>query len=316
MTDSYDLEQRLEKAEWVLNNAGFRRCDIPACNCGSWHQVGGYRARFDEIKEAVEEADYSTNGKTLLDVVKEVIADAKRTGDVAQSAQVQDVRWAVNVLLEKIADGFEKWETADIWRSDAAAYVRSQKHALAAQPPAAPVETEAEVMERRRKGLPDYEKPPIGMDWKLSEYAEQTIAEIERNIREAPANIARHNGSSAGNEPVVWRVRYCGQWMYFENKTHAEIYAQGDDNIEPLYLNEPQTASKSAVEQEMDDNAEYLKQSGIQATRVTVEGLADWFYDHGWEFVVADDEEVVKDLLKSFDIAPKSSRLSRPEHSR
>jgi hypothetical protein len=117
---------------------------------------------------------------------------------------------------------------------------------------------------------------------------------------------------SAGNEPVVWRVRYCGQWMYFENKAHAEIYAQGDDNTEPLYLNEPQTASKSAVEQEMDDNAEYLKQSGIQATRVTVEGLADWFYDHGWEFVVADDEEVVKDLLKSFDIAPKSSRLSRP----
>lgn len=86
MTDRHELEQRLEKAEWVLNNAGFRRCDIMACNCGSWHQVGGFKARFDEIKEAVEEADYSTNGKTLLEVVKEVIADAKRNGAAAQPA--------------------------------------------------------------------------------------------------------------------------------------------------------------------------------------------------------------------------------------
>lgn len=71
-----DLQQRLDRAEWVLNNAGFRRCDIPACNCGSWHQVGGYRARFDEIQEVVEEAGYSTNGRILLDVVKEIIEKA------------------------------------------------------------------------------------------------------------------------------------------------------------------------------------------------------------------------------------------------
>jgi len=82
---SAELEERLRKAEWVLSNAGFRRCDIPACNCGSWHQIGGFKARFDEILEAVQEADYSTNGKTLLEVVKEVIADAKRSGDPAQA---------------------------------------------------------------------------------------------------------------------------------------------------------------------------------------------------------------------------------------
>lgn len=41
-----------------------------------------------------------------------------------------DVRWAVNVLLEKIAAKFEAHETMDIWRSDAAALVRSFKHQL------------------------------------------------------------------------------------------------------------------------------------------------------------------------------------------
>lgn len=64
-----------ESLEWVLTNAGFRHCDIAACNCNSWHQVGGYKARFDEIKEVVEEAGYSTNGRTLLDAVKSMAAD-------------------------------------------------------------------------------------------------------------------------------------------------------------------------------------------------------------------------------------------------
>lgn len=40
-----------------------------------------------------------------------------------------DVRWAVNVLLEKIAAKFEENPTWDLWRSDAAALVRSFKHA-------------------------------------------------------------------------------------------------------------------------------------------------------------------------------------------
>jgi hypothetical protein len=72
----YETARRLGQAEWVLTNAGFLRCDIPACNCGSWHQVGGFKLRFDEIKEAVEEAGYSTNGRTLLDTVKAIIEDA------------------------------------------------------------------------------------------------------------------------------------------------------------------------------------------------------------------------------------------------
>lgn len=63
-------EQRLENAEWILRSNGFKECDNPACNCNSWHQAGGFKARFDEIKDVVEEAGFSTNGRTLLSAVK------------------------------------------------------------------------------------------------------------------------------------------------------------------------------------------------------------------------------------------------------
>lgn len=54
----------------VLRRNGFRKCDVPACNCDSWHQVDGYAARFREIDDAV--GDH--NGKTLLQAVQEVVA--------------------------------------------------------------------------------------------------------------------------------------------------------------------------------------------------------------------------------------------------
>ena len=96
-----DRQRRLDEAEWVLQNAGFRRCDIAACNCGSWHQVGGFKARFDEIKEAVEDAGYSTNGKLLLDVVREVAEKAwqydllcnRSTTENAMSERTQEDRY-------------------------------------------------------------------------------------------------------------------------------------------------------------------------------------------------------------------------------
>jgi hypothetical protein len=35
--DLYEAEQRLRKAEDILDRLGYRRCDIPACNCGGYH---------------------------------------------------------------------------------------------------------------------------------------------------------------------------------------------------------------------------------------------------------------------------------------
>jgi len=34
---NFDLTRQLESAEGTLNRHGFRRCDLPACNCGWWH---------------------------------------------------------------------------------------------------------------------------------------------------------------------------------------------------------------------------------------------------------------------------------------
>lgn len=73
---SGDLAERLETAEDVLRIAGFERCNIAACNCNSWHQVGGFKARFDEIREVAEEAGYAANGRTALDAVKLMASDA------------------------------------------------------------------------------------------------------------------------------------------------------------------------------------------------------------------------------------------------
>jgi hypothetical protein len=76
MSESTDRRAWPDEAEWILKNSGFTRCDSPACNCGSWHQTGGFAARFNEIKDVVEEAGYSTNGRTLLDAIKAMAADA------------------------------------------------------------------------------------------------------------------------------------------------------------------------------------------------------------------------------------------------
>lgn len=54
----------------------------------------------------------------------------QNAGNETPISDETDIRWAVNVLLEKIAAEFEANETMDIWRSDAAALVRKYKHQL------------------------------------------------------------------------------------------------------------------------------------------------------------------------------------------
>jgi len=58
----------------VLYRNGFVRCDIAACNCGSWHARYGLRERFEEIKDALSEAT-DLNGKTVLSALNEVITE-------------------------------------------------------------------------------------------------------------------------------------------------------------------------------------------------------------------------------------------------
>jgi len=90
MSDLHDIEEsarywqrkcvkqqaEIERLKRLLCESGFVRCDIPACNCGSWHQTGGWAARFREIEEATH--DYWQNGETLLDRIKRMAAEIER----------------------------------------------------------------------------------------------------------------------------------------------------------------------------------------------------------------------------------------------
>lgn len=118
------------------------------------------------------------------------------TFSVAQSVGMRDPNEIAFELCEK-------WQKSklDVYRNrtfsldEISAFMSGVLAVLASQPsPAAAVETPPEVIERRRKGLSDYEKPPLGQppSW----------------LQEQEKIAAPHNGSSAGNEDVRWAVNY------------------------------------------------------------------------------------------------------------
>ncbi len=63
-----------EALEWFIRAEGYVPCDIPACNCNSWH--GGHaHTRLREISDALGDR---TQGKTILTVVNELVAADER----------------------------------------------------------------------------------------------------------------------------------------------------------------------------------------------------------------------------------------------
>lgn len=65
-------ERDCREAEDALRRKGYRKsCDIPICNCGDTWQHGGHaNERLRELGDALRE---HTNGKTLLQVVQELV---------------------------------------------------------------------------------------------------------------------------------------------------------------------------------------------------------------------------------------------------
>lgn len=63
-----EAERERDDARWFIAAEGYRRCDVPACNCGSWH--GGHA--MARLKEIANELD--TNGRTILKAVQDEIA--------------------------------------------------------------------------------------------------------------------------------------------------------------------------------------------------------------------------------------------------
>lgn len=63
------IQAELGRCLNFIESRGYRRCDIPACNCGSWH--GGHaQQRLQEINDALG----NPNGVTTLKAVQQLVA--------------------------------------------------------------------------------------------------------------------------------------------------------------------------------------------------------------------------------------------------
>jgi hypothetical protein len=82
--------ERERDLEDVLIRNGFVRCDIPACNCGSWHARYGLPERMAELKELLSDAGHplcNDNGNLISNALAQLIAE--RDALSAPPAQVQ-----------------------------------------------------------------------------------------------------------------------------------------------------------------------------------------------------------------------------------
>lgn len=62
----------------VLLRRGFVPCDIPACNCGSWHHRYGLPERMRAIEDTLSEAGHelsNANGNLTLNALKALVAE-------------------------------------------------------------------------------------------------------------------------------------------------------------------------------------------------------------------------------------------------
>ena len=96
MTDTIEsLRADLNAALSFIRAQGYDRCDVGACNCGSWH--GGHSAaRLGEIRDALVDAGVEQNGVTIL-------------GGVRALVQERDVATARAEKAEMLRDGAKAW---------------------------------------------------------------------------------------------------------------------------------------------------------------------------------------------------------------
>lgn len=80
-----ELRAEVEQLQDVLRRGGFVRCDVPACNCGSWHARYGLPERMAEIKDILADAGHpvcNENGNLVSNALLGLVADR----DTARSA--------------------------------------------------------------------------------------------------------------------------------------------------------------------------------------------------------------------------------------
>lgn len=81
--------ERDEAVHYIARN-GHRRCDIPACNCGSWH---GWHAS-ERLRELSDVLGDRTQGVTILGAVEKLIEENATERAARESAEKLAV-WAV-----------------------------------------------------------------------------------------------------------------------------------------------------------------------------------------------------------------------------
>ena len=93
------MSDTVEELRDVLLRNGFVPCDIPACNCGSWHARFGLRERFEELKDDLDAAGHppsNANGNSPRGALRDLVdeRDKLRAAVEALAAIVQAERVA------------------------------------------------------------------------------------------------------------------------------------------------------------------------------------------------------------------------------
>lgn len=107
MADEIDLlRSERDDLRDILLRKGFVECDIPACNCGSWHHRYGLPERMQEIKDALAEAGHelsNANGNLTFNALKELVAERDR------------LRAALISAMEIVQEDRAGFALANIW---------------------------------------------------------------------------------------------------------------------------------------------------------------------------------------------------------
>ena len=73
LRDATAVVAEVQRLQWFIEAEGYRRCDVPACNCGSFH--GGHaNQRLHELFDTLDPA----NGQTALARAEELRAENAR----------------------------------------------------------------------------------------------------------------------------------------------------------------------------------------------------------------------------------------------
>lgn len=82
----------------VLLRSGFVPCDVPACNCGSWHHRYGLPERMRDIEDTLSEAGHelsNANGHLPINALKALVAERDELRRQLAEAELdaQRYRW-------------------------------------------------------------------------------------------------------------------------------------------------------------------------------------------------------------------------------